>query len=221
MAQLAQFTTGTAAGSPANEPVTFTADNVDYDRDNVAGDRHRPCRGVAERPRAARRPSHLRPQHRRRRGHRPCGAAGAGRAGAVRRLRRTDAGHAATACCSGMRALLAAERQAGGQRRAAHRRRRSTSCRRSSIPPAISASKDPTRPPLWQIRACIGGAGRSSTRRSSTTTPRCEMYGIPVVYFPYFWTADPSVKRASGLLIPELRHQLAISAPSSRSPITG
>jgi len=29
-----------------------------------------------------------------------------------------------------------------------------------------------------------------------------EMYGIPVAYFPYFWHVDPSVKRASGLLIP-------------------
>ena len=29
-----------------------------------------------------------------------------------------------------------------------------------------------------------------------------EMYGIPVAYFPYIWHADPSVKRASGLLIP-------------------
>ena len=29
-----------------------------------------------------------------------------------------------------------------------------------------------------------------------------EMYGIPVGYMPYFWHVDPSVKRASGLLIP-------------------
>ena len=31
-----------------------------------------------------------------------------------------------------------------------------------------------------------------------------EMYGIPVGYMPYFWHADPSVKRASGLLIPSM-----------------
>ena len=31
-----------------------------------------------------------------------------------------------------------------------------------------------------------------------------EMYGIPIAYFPYFWHADPSVKRAVGLLIPSI-----------------
>ena len=31
-----------------------------------------------------------------------------------------------------------------------------------------------------------------------------EMYGIPVAYFPYFWHADPSVKRESGLLVPSV-----------------
>ena len=31
-----------------------------------------------------------------------------------------------------------------------------------------------------------------------------EMYGIPVGYMPYFWHVDPSVKRASGLLIPSM-----------------
>ena len=31
-----------------------------------------------------------------------------------------------------------------------------------------------------------------------------EMWGIPVMYAPYFWHADPSVKRASGLLIPSI-----------------
>ena len=30
------------------------------------------------------------------------------------------------------------------------------------------------------------------------------MFGIPVAYFPYFWHADPSVKRESGMLPPVL-----------------
>ena len=29
-----------------------------------------------------------------------------------------------------------------------------------------------------------------------------EMYGFPVAYFPFFFNADPSVKRESGLLPP-------------------
>ena len=35
------------------------------------------------------------------------------------------------------------------------------------------------------------------------------MYGIPVGYMPYFWHADPSVKRASGLLIPSMGASVA------------
>jgi len=29
-----------------------------------------------------------------------------------------------------------------------------------------------------------------------------DIYGVPVAYFPYFWHTDPSVKRASGFLVP-------------------
>ena len=29
-----------------------------------------------------------------------------------------------------------------------------------------------------------------------------DIYGVPIAFFPYFWHADPSVKRESGFLIP-------------------
>ncbi|THD75107.1 MAG: LPS-assembly protein LptD [Phenylobacterium sp.] len=34
---------------------------------------------------------------------------------------------------------------------------------------------------------------------------RIHVFGIPVAYFPIFWTADPSAERASGLLTPKIQ----------------
>jgi LPS-assembly protein len=62
-------------------------------------------------------------------------------------------------------------------------------------------AKDPTRPPLWQIRA-LSAVQDLEHKKIEYEDAVLEMYGIPVGYMPYFWHADPSVKRASGLLIP-------------------
>ena len=62
-------------------------------------------------------------------------------------------------------------------------------------------AKDPTRPPLWQIRA-VSAVQDLEHKKIEFTDGTLEMYGIPVAYFPYFWTADPSVKRKSGILPP-------------------
>jgi len=60
---------------------------------------------------------------------------------------------------------------------------------------------DPTKPPLWQLRA--GKAVQDlEHKKIEYEDAVLQMYGIPVAYFPYFWHVDPSVKRASGLLIP-------------------
>ncbi|MDE2006488.1 MAG: LPS-assembly protein LptD [Rhodospirillales bacterium] len=61
--------------------------------------------------------------------------------------------------------------------------------------------KDPTRPPLWQIRAA-SAAEDSQHKRIEFTDATMQIMGVPVAWFPYFWTADPSVKRASGILVP-------------------
>jgi LPS-assembly protein len=60
---------------------------------------------------------------------------------------------------------------------------------------------DPSRPPLWQIRA-LSAVQDVEHKKIEYTDATMEMYGVPIAYFPYFWHADPSVKRASGLLIP-------------------
>ncbi|HEY0183486.1 MAG TPA: LPS assembly protein LptD [Rhodopila sp.] len=64
-------------------------------------------------------------------------------------------------------------------------------------------AKDPTRPPLWQIRA-RSAVQDAEHKKIEYTDGTLEMFGIPVAYFPYFWHADPSVKRESGLLPPIL-----------------
>lgn len=64
-------------------------------------------------------------------------------------------------------------------------------------------AKDPSRPPLWQIRAS-SAVQDSEHKRIEYKNATLEMFGVPVAYFPYFWHADPSVKRESGLLPPVL-----------------
>jgi LPS-assembly protein len=64
-------------------------------------------------------------------------------------------------------------------------------------------AKDPSRAPLWQIRA-LSATQDLEHKKIEYQDAVMEMYGVPVGYMPYFWHADPSVKRASGLLIPTM-----------------
>jgi LPS-assembly protein len=72
-------------------------------------------------------------------------------------------------------------------------------------------AKDPTKPPLWQIRA-LSAVQDLEHKKIEYEDAVMEMYGFPVGYMPYFWTADPSVKRASGLLIPSAGYSSHIGA---------
>ncbi|HEY3847213.1 MAG TPA: LPS assembly protein LptD [Acetobacteraceae bacterium] len=62
---------------------------------------------------------------------------------------------------------------------------------------------DPTRPPLWQIRA-YSGVQDLENKRDEYYDAELQMFGWPVAYFPYISAPDPSVKRASGLLMPSI-----------------
>jgi len=62
-------------------------------------------------------------------------------------------------------------------------------------------AKDPSRPPLWQIRAS-SAVQDLEHKKIEYKDATLEMFGVPVAYFPYFWHADPSVKRESGILPP-------------------
>jgi LPS-assembly protein len=70
---------------------------------------------------------------------------------------------------------------------------------------------DPTRPPLWQIRA-LNAVQDVEHKKIEYEDAVLDMLGVPVAYFPYFWHVDPSVKRASGLLIPTIGTSSALGA---------
>ncbi len=61
---------------------------------------------------------------------------------------------------------------------------------------------NPTEPPLWQIRA--SGVTRDLEHQMiEYHNATMEFSGFPVFYFPYLTEPDPSVKRKTGLLIPD------------------
>lgn len=62
---------------------------------------------------------------------------------------------------------------------------------------------DPSKPPLWQMRA-QSAVQDLERKRIEYVDATLEMFGIPVVYTPYFSHSDPSVKRSSGVLIPAM-----------------
>ena len=71
--------------------------------------------------------------------------------------------------------------------------------------------KNPTRPPLWQIRA--GSAVQDvQHKRIEYQNATLQMFGLPVAWFPYLSAPDPSVKRASGLLIPSIGNSSRLGA---------
>ncbi len=62
---------------------------------------------------------------------------------------------------------------------------------------------DPSHAPLWQLRA-RDIVEDQANKRIEYRDAVMDIYGIPVAWFPYFWHVDPSVKRASGFLVPDV-----------------
>lgn len=62
---------------------------------------------------------------------------------------------------------------------------------------------DPTRPPLWEVQARRATQNKE-TQRITYRDALVRMAGIPVLYTPYFSHPDPSAPRASGFLFPTL-----------------
>ena len=61
----------------------------------------------------------------------------------------------------------------------------------------------PERPPFWQIKATtIIHDNRTQTVAYENAS--LEFFGFPIAYWPYFFHADPRIKRKSGLLIPSV-----------------
>lgn len=104
---------------------------------------------------------------------------------------------------TGVRALLAAN-----ARMAANGARRSNNGTINELARVVYSScnlcpEDPTRPPLWEVQARRATQNKEDQRityRDATV----RLAGVPVLYTPYFSHPDPSAPRASGFLFPTL-----------------
>lgn len=67
--------------------------------------------------------------------------------------------------------------------------------------PCYLCEDDPTRAPLWQLRA-HRVEHDEATRDITYRHARMEIYGVPVFYTPYLRHPDPTVRRRSGFLPP-------------------
>ena len=101
---------------------------------------------------------------------------------------------------SGMRAILAENGRlvANGARR--------TDGKINELSRAVYSTcnlcaEDPSKPPLWQLRA-RSAVQDNENKKIEYRDAVLDIYGIPVAYFPYFWHVDPSQRRASGFLVP-------------------
>lgn len=62
----------------------------------------------------------------------------------------------------------------------------------------------PERAPLWQVKArkIVWDQKEKVVRYYGA---KFELYGLPMAYLPYFQSADPTVKRKSGFLVPSIK----------------
>ena len=78
---------------------------------------------------------------------------------------------------------------------------RITEVERAVYSPCQLCPEDPTRPPLWQLRAVRvihDGESRDVIYRDAFL----DMFGLPVIYTPYLSHPDPTVEQRSGFLPP-------------------
>jgi LPS-assembly protein len=77
--------------------------------------------------------------------------------------------------------------------------------------PCNLCKKNPKKPPLWQIRAA-SAVQDLQHKRIEYQNATLQMYGLPVAWFPYISAPDPSVRRASGILMPSLGNSSTLGA---------
>jgi LPS-assembly protein len=69
----------------------------------------------------------------------------------------------------------------------------------------------PEKPPLWNVKAAKIVVDHKA-QMVYFTDAQMEFFGLPVAYFPYFGIPDPSVKRKSGLLMPNAGYSAHVGA---------
>lgn len=70
---------------------------------------------------------------------------------------------------------------------------------------------DPSKAPFWQLRASSAVQDKEH-ERIEYTDATLDMFGFPVAYFPYFSNPDPSARRQSGFLIPSIGNSSHLGA---------
>lgn len=80
-----------------------------------------------------------------------------------------------------------------------------TELQKGVFSPCDLCKTDPTRPPLWQIKA-FKIVHDGDAKEIEYNDAFLEMAGIPVFYTPYLSMPDPTVKRRSGFLFPSFGH---------------
>ena len=103
---------------------------------------------------------------------------------------------------AGVRTLMADNSRMAGQSAVRGDGNR-TVLNRAVYSPCNLCAEDPTRAPIWQVRAVrvIHDQDAKTVEYKDATF---EAFGVPVAYLPYFSHPDPTVRRQSGFLTPSL-----------------
>lgn len=79
-----------------------------------------------------------------------------------------------------------------------------TIARRAVYSPCALCKDEPTRAPVWQIKAARITHDQQA-QQIKYNDARMEILGVPIAYTPYFSHPDGTVERKSGFLAPELK----------------
>lgn len=74
---------------------------------------------------------------------------------------------------------------------------------RAVYSPCELCAEDPTRAPVWQVRA-TRVIHNSESRNVEYENAYLDIFGLPVLWLPYFYHPDPTVERRTGFLPPDL-----------------
>jgi LPS-assembly protein len=82
---------------------------------------------------------------------------------------------------------------------------------RGSYTACDACKDDPSKPRLWQVRAkrIIHDNEEKTVYYEDASL---EFLGVPIAYVPLLWSADPTVKRKSGFLNPQLTYRSQLGA---------
>ena len=84
----------------------------------------------------------------------------------------------------------------------------------------LPCQDDPKKPPLWEVRAAriIHDQGEKMLYFEDA---RIEFFGVPLGYVPFMSAPDPTVKRKSGFLFPNITYDLTIRGRHHNSLFLG